>query len=200
MPRLERCTRVGAPYASSLRVVRCKHLTGASNGEYTLGLRKTSHKSSLSHHARAFRRLFSLYAAPYRQMFAYGAARRTKLRCLCFFRLRGIRVILQECASFVDRANYTRSCNRVIESFRGDNLIERCFIRCNGCVESFFYSRCSCSLCSWRRRAIIDQISYVRNKIYSSSSRRIRKLSRLKTLFHNCGIHSRTRALLSINF
>jgi len=186
--------RTYTPYASSLRAVRCKHLTGASNGAYTLRLRKASHKSSLSRRARAFRRFFSLYgrAVP-TDVCAWRSTQNKTAVFMFFFRLREIRVILQECASFVDRANYTRSCNCAIESLRGDNLIERCcFIRCNGRVESFFYSRCSCSLlCSWGRRVIIDQISHVRSKIYSSSSRRIRKLSRSKILFHNCGVQVR---------
>lgn len=129
-------------------------------------------------------------------MFAHGAARRTKLRCLCFFRLRGIRVILQECVSFVDRANYTRSCNRVIESFRGDNLIERCFMRAMD-AWSLFPILVAVAHCAREGEEQLSIKLVMRSKIYSSSSRRIRKYSRSKTLFRNCRVHSRTKALLS---
>lgn len=70
--------------------------------------------------------------------------------------LRGQRVIPQECASFVDRANYTRvigpRCRH--ESFRGDNLIDLRFVRRNDHRDDYFffwyvfYFSHGCPLCS----------------------------------------------------
>lgn len=74
--RLEKNARVGvhAPYVSLLRVVRCKHLAGASTSDARDGLRKTRIKAIFHARCRCSSRCMRR-----RQMFALVRSARDKI-------------------------------------------------------------------------------------------------------------------------